>query len=994
MIVKELPKQISLKELEKQTLQQWKTNHTYQKVKNQLKNKPIFWYLDGPPYSTGSIHLGTAWNKVLKDIVLRYKRMRGFCVVDTPGYDMHGLPIEVKVEQDLKIKNKLEIEADVEGFVNKCREFALANLDTMSKQFSELGVWMDWEKPYMTLADSYIEGIWRTLKRAYDRGRVYRGVKVLEVCPRCETALAKHEHEYKTVEDVSIFVKFKVRDKPNEYLLIWTTTPWTLPANLAVMAHPDYDYVRAKVGDEVWLIAEALATGLIEGLLGKRFQVVEELKGKDLEGLRYEHPLVEEVPIQQQFDMEYEKAHTIVLSSEYVTLEQGTGLVHCAPGHGPEDFEVGKRNNLPVFSPVDFSRFTSEAGKYVGLFPKKADQTIIKDLERKGLLLYRGTVKHEYAHCWRCKSPLLFQATDQWFIKVVDLKEEMNKHNEDTYWIPDWAGHQWFKNWIDGLQDWCISRQRYWGAPLPIWICDKCGDTEVLDSKKELTKKSGKTPKELHRPWVDQVTWKCEKCHGEGTKRRIPDVLDVWLDSGSATWSALPVETGSVDYDNWVQLDFIIEGKDQIRAWFNTLMCSSMVAYGRWPYKAVYMHGFISDEQGREMHKSLGNYVEPKEVVSKHGVESSRFYVSKSAPPGEDIRFNWKDVADTERLLTVTWNTYMFASTFMADAKYDPSLVKLEEAQLHPEDRWILSRINFVTKQVTEAMESYAIPNAPRILQDFIIKDLSRWYIKLIRARTWVTASGPSKIAALTTLFNVLEKLTRLLAPITPLLAEVLFQSLIKPSMPNAPETIHMCQWPNVADSWIDKELDAKMDYAREVVEATFAIRQEAKLKLRWPCRELIIVPKEKSLDITELLDVIKDQASVKEIKVLSKLTKKNKTDNLKEKETSQSTIYLDMSTTEELESERLARDFIRRVQSLRKEHGYHVSERIELMVASMNKQIMEGLQAQEDQIKNKIGAVNIEKLGKMPEALQGFDAQDEFEYSGAKIQVAFKRKN
>jgi isoleucyl-tRNA synthetase len=760
------------------------------------------------------------------------------------------------------------------------------------------------------------------------------------------------------------------------------------------MAHPDFDYVRVKVGNEVWIVAEALATSLIEGMLGKRFRVLKRMKGSELEGLKYEHPLVDEVPIQGEFDKKYKKAHTVVLSADYVTLEQGTGLVHCAPGHGPEDFEVGKQNNLPPFSPVDFGTFTSEAGKYAGIFPKKADRTIISDLEKKGLLLYRGTITHEYAHCWRCKSPLLFQATNQWFIKVVDLKEDMNRHNEDTYWVPDWAGHQWFKNWIEGLQDWCISRQRYWGAPLPIWICDKCGDVEVLDSKKELEKKSGKTPRELHRPWVDELTWKCEKCHGEGTKRRIADVLDVWLDSGSAIWSSLPASTGSTDYDKWAQLDFIIEGKDQIRAWFNTVMCSSMVAYNRWPYKAIYMHGFMCDEQGREMHKSLGNYVEPKEVVSKHGVEASRFYLSKSAPPGEDMRFNWKDVADTERLMTVTWNSYVFASTFMADAKYDPSSVKLEDVRLQPEDLWILSRINSVTKQVTEAMEGYVIPNAPRILQDFIIKDLSRWYIKLIRSRTWVTASGPSKTAALTTLFYVLDKLTRLLAPITPILAEVLFQSLTKPVTLNAPESIHMCQWPGVEDSWIDKELDEKMGLAREVVEATFAIRQEAKLKLRWPCSKLIIVPKEKSLNITELFGIIKDQASVKEIELLSKLREEDRTENLKEKETSQSILYLDISTTEELESERLAKDFIRRVQSLRKKQGYHVSEKIELIVASANKQIIEGLENQEDQVKNKIGAVSIEKLEKMPKELQGYDAQDEFDYSGSKIRVAFRRKN
>lgn len=531
------------------------------------------------------------------------------------------------------------------------------------------------------------------------------------------------------------------------------------------------------------------------------------------------------------------------------------------------------------------------------------------------------------------------------------------------------------------------------GSTTPNLVCDSCGDVEVLGSKKELIDKSGKTPKELHKPWVDELTWKCEKCHGKGTKRRIPDVLDVWLDSGSCIWATLPVTTGSTDYDNWEERDFIIEGKEQIRGWFNSLMCSSMVAYGRWPYKSVYMHGFMCDEQGREMHKSLGNYIEPKEVISKHGVESYRFYSSKSGLPGDDIRFNWKDVADTDRSLNIAWNVYVFASTFMADAKYDPSKSKLDGMKLQPEDRWVLSRINSVTKEVTEAMENFVIPAAPRALQDFIVKDLSRWYIKLIRARTWVTTTGPNKTAALTTLFNVLEKLAYLLAPFTPMLSEAFYQSLIRPTTANSLESIHMCQWPKVTEKWIDKELESKMDYAREIVETTLAIRQEAKVKLRWPCRKLIIIPKEKSLDITDLLEVIKDQASVKEIQVLSQLKQEDKTENLKGKETSQSTLYLDISTTEELESERLTKDFIRRIQSLRKKYGYHVSEKIELIVASGNQQIIEGLETQEAQIRNKIGAVKIDKLGKMPEELTGYDAQDEFEYQGTKIHVAFRKK-
>ena len=994
MKVKEIPKEVSLRELEEKMLKDWRLNGTYEKVKEKLQGKPKFRFIDGPPYTTGSIHLGTAWNKIMKDIILRYRRMKGLNVNDTPGYDMHGLPIEVRVEQELKIKSKKEIEENVVQFVEKCREFALENLDNMSKQFSELGVWMDWKKPYMTLSDSYIEGIWRTMKLAYDRGCVYRGVKVLEVCPRCETALARHEHEYKTVEDVSIFVKFRVKSKPNEFILVWTTTPWTLPANLAVMVHPDYEYVRAKVGNEIWIVAKAMATVLIQGMLEKDFKVIGEVKGMDLEGLKYEHPLLEEVPIQAEFDKKYKKAHTVILSSEYVTLEQGTGLVHMAPGHGPEDFEVGTRNGLPPFSPIDYSKFTSDAGKYAGMFPKKADPIIIGDLERKGLLVHKGTIQHEYAHCWRCHSPLLFQSTNQWFIKVADLKEELKKNNEETYWVPDWAGHQWFKNWIDGLQDWCISRQRYWGAPLPIWVCDNCGDTEVLGSKAELKRRTGMEPRELHRPWVDELTWKCQKCSGKGTKHRIPDILDVWLDSGSCIWATLPVTTGSSDYDKWEQLDFIIEGKEQIRGWFNSLMCSSMVAYNRWPYKSVFMHGFMCDEQGREMHKSLGNFIEPVEVFSKHGIETFRFYVSKGAPPGEDISFNWKDVADTERFLNIAWNVYVFASTFMAEADFDPMKSKMDKDQLRPEDLWILSRINTVTKQASEALEKYMIPTVPKLLQELIVKDLSRWYVRLIRSRTWVSTSGPSKTAALSTLFNVLENLVYLLSPITPMLAEGLYQALLRPALSRAPESVHLCDWPKYKEEQIDEELEKKMDRVREIVETTLAIRQDAKVKLRWPCRKLIIVPKEKEwVEIEELLDIVRDQASVKEVEVVKELRAEDRTGDLKEKETSGATILLDISTSEELESERLAKDFTRQVQALRKKYGYHVSEKIELVVATDDPQIREGLEKQEEPIRNKVGALEVRKLDKMPQNLQDYDAQGEFKYQGIRIQIAFRRK-
>lgn len=981
----ELPKQFDLPSMEEEVLQFWQKNRVYEQVTEAGRDKPLFNFLDGPPYTTGAIHLGTAWNKIMKDMVLRYRRMRGFRVVDTPGFDMHGLPIEVHVEKELGVKSKLDIETKigVDKFVQRCQEFALSNLELMTEQFVRLGVWMDWERPYRTLDNPYIEGTWYLMKGAFKQGYLYRGLRSLDCCVRCETAIAKREHEYKTIEDYSIWVKFPLIDRPNEYIVIWTTTPWTLPANMAVMVNPEFEYLRVKVDDEVWILAKGLTTIIMQALLGKDYEIVEEVKGEDLKGLHYKHPLLEEVPHQAELQKKNEKVHSVVLSEEYVTLEQGTGLVHMAPGHGPQDFEVGEREGIPIFCPVTFTgAFSEEGGKYKGMKVQKASEAVLEDLHRKGLLVHQDTIEHEYAHCWRCKSPLVFLATEQWFLRVSDLRESIIKKNEEVRWVPDWAGHTWFRNWVQNLRDWCISRQRYWGAPLPIWVCDKCDRIEVIGSLEELKEKSGMTPDNLHRPWVDEVTWTCSKC--KGTMTRVRDVLDVWLDSGVAPWATRWATYGTKDFDNWEPADFVIEGKDQISNWFNTLFNSTMLAANREPYKNVYMHGFTADDQGRPMSKSRGNKVLPEEVIEKYGAETYRFYCIKSTGPGEDMHFLWKDVGDTQRTLNILWNVYVFATTFMKAAKFDPKKHPLDIKTLQNEDRWILTQLNQLIEQLTKRLENYELPHVPRLMEEFIVRDLSRWYIKLIRPRTWVRSKDDTKTAAFATLYHTLKTLLAIIAPVLPFQAEQMYQALVRSVEPNAPLSVHMLSWPRTDKKLINKELSQEMEWVSEIVDTVQFIRQEEGLKLRWPCQRLVIVPSKKGFTLEHFNDVVASQTNVKRVEI----AKKAKGDMLKDKELPFCTVYLDVTESIELRAERLARDLIRQVQSTRKKQGLHVTQRIDLYVTTNSGELLQALKDTKEAVALKVGAHKLEVSKTLPSLKKA--ATGQFKFSGNKVQFNF----
>ncbi len=858
---------------EEDVMKLWDTEEIYEEIRAKSIGKPKFYFLDGPPYpSSGVPHIGTAWNKVLKDAIIRYKRMKGFWVWDKPGYDTHGLPIEVAVEKNLRLKTKKDIveKVGISSFIDECRKLALCNATEMSANFKDLGVSLDWKNPYYTLTSSYIESAWWLIKRAWEKGLLSRGLKVVWWCPRCETVLSDYEvTEYRELSDPSIYVMFPVKGRPGEYLLVWTTTPWTLPANVALMVHPDLTYVEVDVGGKKVILLKERVGAVISRAV-EEYRILREFPGRALLGIEYIPPLLEEVPLQGKL----KNSHKVVLSDKYVKPTEGTGIVHMAPGHGEEDYEVAKEYGLPIICPVDErGEFTVEAGKYNGLSVREANKIIIGDLKKKNLLFYSETIVHRYPVCWRCKTPLVLRATVQWYIRVSNLKERFIEEAEKVEWIPQWALMR-FKNWLKELRDWVVSRQRYWGIPLPIWECSKCGNIAVIGSLKELERLVGApiNLRDLHRPWVDQITFKCSKCGN--SMKRVEDVLDVWFDSGVAFYASLGYPMNKDLFEKLEPVDFITEGHDQIAGWFFSLLRAGIIGFNRAPYKCVLMHGYMLDEHGREMHKSLGNYVAPTEVVEKYGRDTLRFWLLQNTI-WEDARFNWRSIEQVFRDLHILWNVYVFASTYMNIDGYDPLKHGLEDVEenIQPEDRWILSRLNRLIRESSECMEKYHVHEATRMLREFIVEDVSHWYIRLIRRRIWVEGEDPLKDSAYATLYEVLKKYLILLAPIAPFITEKLYQEMIRPAEPNLPKSIHMLEWPDVEEKWINERLENLMNIIREIVELSASARMRRKIKMRQPLPVVYLLTDED--DVKEAASVFKrilmEQVNVKNVSVMGR---------------------------------------------------------------------------------------------------------------------------
>ncbi len=868
-IIGKLGREYDPKKTEEETLAWWNSNRSYYKTRSKLLKRRKFYFLDGPPYVTNAPHVGTAYNKILKDVAIRYWRMKGYNVRDQPGFDCHGLPIELMVEKSLKLSSKKDIEnvLGTDRFIEECKKYAQANVEAQTKIFKDVGVWMDWDKPYITYHDDYVESVWWTIKRAADRKLLSKGLKVVHWCPKDETALAGYEvtDEYRMVKDHSIYVKLPLLDRDGEFILIWTTTPWTLPANMGVMVHPDEEYVEIELdGDKL-----ILAKPRLEAVLGSRsYKIIKTVQGKELEGTRYRPPLLEETGVKTGPQM-----HRVVLSPEHVTMTDGTGAVHTAPGHGEEDFEVGQKYGLPIFSPVDPSgHFTKEAGKYSGLGIREANDVIVEDLRSKGLLWKEEMIEHSYPHCWRCKTPLILRATEQWFLRVTSFKKEMLRENSRVTWVPEWAGTKRFSDWLKGARDWVISRQRYWGVPLPVWTCQECGTRTFIGSKAELKKIALNAPPkfELHRNGVDKIKVRCKKCGG--TAIREPDIVDVWLDSGTASWADLGYPMSKRNMSAWWPADLIIEAHDQTRGWFYSQLGSGMVAFNKSPYRKVLMHGHALDEKGEKMSKSRGNFVGPEDVIPKFGRDALRLYTLQTTV-WDDFKFSWSAVEVAAKDLQVAWNVYSFATLYMNLDKFEPSKSTVRKlwAKLRPEDQWLVSKTESLVKTVTDNMESLLVHNAVRALDEFVIEDLSHWYVRLVRRRFWQEKESKDKLAAYAVLCHALRTWLTLAAPFTPFLAERLYQDSFRKSLPSAPETVHQLPWPRPNRQWINKRLEQEMRIAQQVSSAVASARQSRKMKLRQPVSKVLVVSENAPVKraTSGLRTLLLQQANAKEIQLV-----------------------------------------------------------------------------------------------------------------------------
>jgi len=868
--LKEVTANFDAKAIERDVQAFWLEQDTYRKVKEHRKTGRPYFFVDGPPYTTGHIHLGTAWNKILKDAILRYHRMKGRDVIDRAGYDMHGLPIEVKVEQVLNFKSKKDIEAfGIRPFIERCREFAIKNKLLMDEQFASLGVWLDFPGAYQTVKPEYIEAAWWTLARAEEKGMLERGHRVVNWCPRCETAIADAEVEYWDETDPSIFVKFPLAGKTGEYLVIWTTTPWTLPANVAVAVAKDFIYTKVKAvkdeKEEILWMADDLVDSVLRKGRYKDFTVLDKQLGSALVGWEYDSPLAHCVPGQK-------KIRHRVVPADFVAMEN-TGLVHIAPGHGWDDYVLGAKEGLAVICPVDGAgKFTADAGVFAGKFVKEADADVLAALG--DALMAKASVVHRYGHCWRCKTPIIFRATSQWFLKAGEMRDLMLAEVAKVTWYPEWAGSARFYDWIKEARDWCISRQRYWGIPLPVWVCRSCNKYRVIGTIAELEKAGGTSLPDPHRPFVDEVTIRCS-CGGE--MHRVEDIFDVWFDSAVASWATLNFPRETAEFDRLWPAEFITEGQDQTRGWFYSQLGASTIAFGKAPYRSVCMHGFALDAEGKKMSKSMGNVVSPEEVIAKVGVDVLRLYMLSSSAPWDDLKFNWEGVATINRAANILWNVYRFPLPYMILDRFEPATKSgswsgayvRENLHLMPdEDRWIVSRVSSLAATVDAAMQGCELHKATRAIVTFILEDLSRWYVQLVRERMWLEGESASKRHAYEAIYYVLRRLVGVLAPFCPHLAETIYGNL---RCGGDEESVHLLDWFAGDPALTDTALEADMAYAQSFDEAAANARQAGKRKLRWPVAECVVVTGSGDVmdALTRLNRICRDRANSRKVTVI-----------------------------------------------------------------------------------------------------------------------------
>ncbi len=842
---------------EKEVIEFWNKNDVFAASMKQTEGGEEFSFYDGPPTANGKPHIGHILTRVMKDIIPRYKTMKGYHVLRKAGWDTHGLPVELEIEKKLGMDGKQDIEKyGIEPFIKQCRESVWKYKAEWEKMSERVGYWADMEHPYITYDDKYIESVWWSLKQIAGKGLIYKGHKIVPYCPRCGTALSSHEvaQGYKDVEETTAIVKFKVKGQKDTYILAWTTTPWTLPSNVALCMHPDHEYCKIEADGEKYILAKDLIPSLFEN-----YKVIETKKGKDYEGVCYE----------QLFDFyKGDEKRCYVVNDTYVTLTDGTGVVHIAPAFGEDDARVGRKYGLPFVQLInDRGRFTEDSGKYAGVFCKDADKDILKDLTSRGLLFKTLKVMHSYPFCWRCDTPLLYYARSTWFIKMTELKENLIKNNASINWIPEAIGKGRMGNFLENVVDWGLSRDRYWGTPLPIWVCEKCGKIKVIGSKEELKREGHiKGDIELHKPYVDKIEFDCE-CGGK--MHRTPEVIDCWYDSGSMPFAQYhyPFENKDV-FEKTFPANFISEAVDQTRGWFYTLLAISTLIFDKAPFKNCIVLGHVNDKNGIKMSKHKGNVVDPWSVLDKQGADAVRWYFYTTSQPWLPSRFSAEAVSEAQRkYLGTLWNTYSFYVLYAEIDKFDPTRYDFDKVKFTLIDRWILSELNMLVRETDKLLSEYKITESARLLASFT-DELSNWYIRRCRDRFWGSDMSDDKIAAYMTLNKVLVTLCGVTAPFTPFIAESIYQNIVRSVDKKAPISVHLTSFPQCDEKFIDAKLSEGMKVAMEAAALGRAARNAANIKNRQPLKRVLLCGRNVIDD--GLLEVIRDELNVKNIEFIS----------------------------------------------------------------------------------------------------------------------------
>ena len=839
-------------ERERAVLDFWKEKKIFERSMEMRDGAPKYTFYDGPPTANGKPHIGHVLTRAIKDMIPRYHAMKGAYVPRKAGWDTHGLPVEIEVEKLLGLDGKEQIEKyGLEPFIEKCKE-SVWKYKGMWEDFSDtVGFWADMDNPYVTYHNDYIESVWWSLKEIYSKGLLYKGFKIVPYCPRCGTPLSSHEvaQGYKDVRERSAIAKFKIKGE-DAYFLAWTTTPWTLPSNVALCVNPAEKYVRVKHGDDGFILAAALC----DRVLGEgQYEVIAEYVGKDLEYIEYE-PLF-------NFVSPTEKCWYVTVA-DYVTMDDGTGVVHIAPAFGEDDAVVGRRYGLPLVQLVDQKGEMTAETDWPGVFCKDADKLVLRNLKDRGLLFAAPEFTHSYPHCWRCSTPLIYYARNSWFIKMTAVRDRLIKNNETVNWIPESIGKGRFGDWLENVQDWGISRNRYWGTPLNIWECS-CGNIHSVGSIEELRTLAPDCPAdiELHRPFIDSVTFKCDKCGGE--MHRVPEVIDCWYDSGSMPFAQYhyPFENKEL-FESQFPADFISEAVDQTRGWFYSLLAISTLLFDCAPYKNVIVLGLVQDEDGQKMSKSKGNAVDPFDALKRHGADAIRWYFYTNSAPWLPSRFSDRAVTEGQRkFLGTLLNTYAFWVLYADIDSFDPTKYSLSDCALTVMDKFILSRMNSMVKDVDTELSNYCIPEAAKALYSFV-DELSNWYVRRSRERFWVSGMPDDKIAAYMTLYTSLVTLAKAAAPMVPFISEDIYQNLVRTVDKNAPESVHLCDFPTVCESMIDKKLEDDMEFILNVVVLGRSARNGANIKNRQPLSEIYV---KTDRDVSDYYrDIVEDELNVK----------------------------------------------------------------------------------------------------------------------------------